>query len=338
MKTYFITGGEGFIGYHLSKQLLENDDENKVVTYDAQKHYIPLDKSNWMFYQMYRVRSLKDKNLIRIRGDTTDRGLLKEKLEEYEPDVIIHLAALPIANVSNKYPEEARRNILDGIITLLDVLRDVDYDFERLIYTSSSMVYGDFNRDSNDNVIPAREEQKCEPLGLYGAMKVAGEKVTKAYHHRFDIPYTIIRPSAVYGPTDCNRRVTEIFLYNALQGKPLRLDNGGLHKLDFTFVEDTVQGFIKAAKSKKAENETFNITRGEGRSIKELAEVISNIIPNTETFVEDVKVYRPNRGALDISKAKNILGYNPAFSLKEGMKKYHDFVADVEHEDYLHGK
>ena len=82
MKTYFITGGEGFIGYHICKELLK-DPENRIVTYDAQKHYIPLDQSYWTFYQDYRIKSLDNDNVERVRGDTTDRGLLKEKLEEY---------------------------------------------------------------------------------------------------------------------------------------------------------------------------------------------------------------------------------------------------------------
>ncbi len=329
MKTYFITGGEGFIGYHICKMLLKEKD-NLVITYDAQKHYIPLDKSNWMFYQMYRVKTLQNENLIRIRGDTTDRGLLKEKLEEFQPNIVIHLAALPIANISHKYPEEARRNILDGTITLLDVLREATFDFDRFVYTSSSMVYGDFLRDENGEIIPAKEDQVCNPIGLYGAMKLAGEFVTKAYHKRFKILYTIVRPSAVYGPTDCNRRVTEIFVRNALWGKELVLDNGGLHKLDFSHVEDVAKGFILAANLNKGVNETFNITRGEGRSIKKLAEITASLVPDTRLVVKKTDVYRPNRGALNIDKAKKLLGYNPKYSLENGMKKYVEFVKKVE--------
>jgi nucleoside-diphosphate-sugar epimerase len=325
MTTYFITGGEGFIGFHISSKLAE-DPDNEIITYDAQKHYIPLDRSNWPEYQQYRIRSLDDDNVIRIRGDTTDRGLLNEKLEEHEPDVVLHLAAVPIANVSNKYPEEARRNILDGTITLLDVLREVDFDFDRVVYTSSSMVYGDFPMDDEGNVIPAREDDDCSPVGLYGSMKLSGEHITRAYARRFDMPYTIVRPSAVYGPTDCNRRVAEIFLTNALQGDPLRLDNGGYHKLDFTYVKDLARGFITAATHENAVDETFNLTRGEGRSIRELANIVADLVPDTEMYEEERTVYRPNRGALDTSKARELLDYDPQYSLEEGIAEYHDFL------------
>jgi len=318
---YFITGGEGFIGYHISKEL---SDDHDVMTYDAQKHYIPLDKSMWPEYSQYRIQELKQAGVHIVRGDTTDRGLLEEKLKLFDPDIVIHLAALPIANVSNKYPEEAKRNIFDGTCTILDVLKD--FNINRFIYTSSSMVYGDFNKDEKGNIIPAVESQHCDPLGIYGAMKLSGEIVTKAYNHRFDIPYTIIRPSAVYGPTDCNRRVTEIFVDRAMEGKRLRLDNGGHHKLDFSYVKDVVDGFILASQSEKAINDTFNITRGQGRTIKELAQAIKRYIPSTETYVEMKDVYRPNRGSLDISKAQDKIGYNPSYDLEEGMKEYIDFI------------
>jgi len=327
MKTYFLTGGDGFIGFFICKELLK-DKNNRVIIYDAHKHYIPLEKSDWFKYQTYRIKILSKygDRVIRIRGDTTDRGLLKKSLKEHNPDVIIHLAALAIANVSNTYPEEARVNILEGIITLMDVIRELNLKIDRIVYTSSSMVYGDFLRDENGRIIPAKENQMCNPLGIYGAMKLAGEHMVKVYSKRFNIPYVIIRPSAAYGPTDCNRRVAEIFITNALKGKELVLDNGGLHQLDFTYVEDVAKGFVLAANSDKALYETFNITRGEGRSIKELAEVISKLVPNVKIIEKKADVYRPNRGSLNISKARKLLGYNPEYPLEEGMKEYLKFV------------
>lgn len=327
MKKYFITGGLGFIGYHLTKRLL--NEGNEVVIYDAQKHYIPFDKSNWSFYQNYRIANLKRQGLTIIRGDCTDRGWLNESLETHKPDVIIHLAALSIAGISNDYPAEAKLNIFDGTVILLDLLRTVSFSFDRFIYTSSSMVYGNFMRDQNNQIIPAVEEQKCNPIDLYGAMKLSGEHIVKVYNHRFNVPFSIIRPSAVYGPTDCNRRVTEVYLMNALLGKELLLDNGGQHELDFTYVDDIVNGFMLAATSEKALGETFNITRGEGRKISDLAEVIKGLIPETKIALSDHKPYRPNRGALDISKARTLLGYEPAYSLDEGMRKYLGFIRET---------
>lgn len=325
MKTYFITGGEGFIGYHISKKLLE-DENNTVVTYDAQKHYIPFDKSNWAKYQEYRIKSLSSKRMVRERGDCSDRGWLKTSLEKYKPDVIIHLAALPIASISNEYPTEAKVNIFDSIVTLLDIMKGVTFNYSRTVYTSSSMVYGNFNRDENGEILPATEKDKCNPIGIYGAMKLAGEHIVQAYNYRFEMPTVIIRPSAVYGPTDSNRRVTEIFLNNAMEGRELELDNGGRHQLDFSYVEDVVSGFLLAAEKKDAIGETFNITRGEGRSIRELAEIIKTLIPETQITERNLKPYRPNRGALNISKAREMLGYDPKYPLEKGLKQYYTFM------------
>ncbi|MFO7889395.1 MAG: NAD-dependent epimerase/dehydratase family protein [bacterium] len=324
MKTIFITGGEGFIGYHLTKELLK-DPQNKVVSYDAQKHYIPFDKSDWALYQNYRIQSIGNDRIVRLRGDCNDRGWLKESLEEYKPEYIIHLASLPIASVSNDYPAEAKYNIFDSITTLLDVLRGVSFSFNRILYISSSMVYGNFLRDDKGKIISAYEDQPCKPIGIYGAMKYSGELIVHVYKKRFDIPFVIIRPSSVYGPTDSNKRVSEIFLKNAMNGNPLFLDNGGQHKLDFTYVEDLVRGIVSASFSKDALGETFNITRGEGRKIAELADIIAKLVPNTKIETSDVVPYRPNRGALNISKAKSLLGYSPQFNLEQGMKKYYDF-------------
>lgn len=328
MKTYFITGGEGFIGYHLCKELLKDNTIDKIVIYDAFKHYIPMVETTWLHYQAYRIKTLNDKRIVRVRGDTTDRGLLKENIEKYKPNIIIHLAALPIAFISDVYPEEAKRNILDGAITLLDVIREASFKLDRLVYISSSMVYGDFLRDKDDKIIPAKEDQACNPMDLYGSMKLSGEYITKAYCKKFGIKYTILRPSAVYGPTDCNRRVTEIFLYDAMKGKEIILDNGGYHQLDFTYVEDLAKGIMLAATSDKAVNQIFNITRGEGRTIHDLAQILLKLIPSAKIIEQSRTVNRPNRGTCDITKAKELLGYNPKFSLEDGMKIYYEFVKE----------
>ena len=160
-------------------------------------------------------------------------------------------------------------------------------------------------------------------------MKLGCEYLIKAYSKQYGINYTIVRPSAVYGPTDCNGRVVELFVTNALQGKPIVLENAGLHKLDFTFVEDIARGFSLSTK-KMASNKTFNITYGEGRSIGDLARVIGDYIPSTKTIIKKVDTYRPNRGTLDISLARKYLGYNPHFSLEKGIRCYIDFIQSVE--------
>lgn len=329
MSKILITGGAGFIGYHLCKKLVDLGHE--VVVYDANKHWILPEKSFFPLYSLYRIRDLGNK-IVREMGDTTDRGRFSEVMEKHNPEFVVHLAALPISDVSNKFPSEARVNIEEGTLTVLEVLKErflKGKKIKRFLYTSSSMVYGNFKKDNDNNPIPAKESDKLDPICIYGSFKVCGELLTRVYTRKFGIPHTIIRPSAVYGPTDSNRRVTEIFLNNAILGKPLRLDNGGLVKLDFTYVEDLIDGFVLILNSDKSVNETFNLTRGEGRSLKELAAIIKHLIPNIQVVEKKVEVYRPERGALDISKARKLLGYNPKYGLEEGMEKYLYFVNSV---------
>ena len=327
MTKFLVTGGDGFVGYHLIKKLLE-DENNQIITYDALKHFIPLIESDWCFYQNYRVKTLNDERLTRIRGELGCRGFLGTTLEKYKPNVIIHLASLPIADISNTFPEEATNDIFLSTVNLLDVTKSLSYKLDRFIYISSSMVYGDFQKDSEGNIIAQKEDQMCQPKCIYGSMKLCSEIMVKTYNKRFGIPYTIVRPSAVYGPTDSNKRVTEIFVMNSLLGKEMILDNGGQHQLDFTYVKDLAQGLTLASTSDKALGQTFNITRGEGRKIKDLAEILMELNPDTgcSMKVKEVAVYRPNRGSLDISKAKELLGYDPKYSLEDGMKEYAEFV------------
>jgi nucleoside-diphosphate-sugar epimerase len=191
---------------------------------------------------------------------------------------------------------------------------------DRFVYTSSSMVYGDFKFYS------ANEEHPKNPKDIYGGTKLAGEVLTQAFSRRFGIEYTIIRPSAVYGPTDVNRRVSQIFMERARDGRELALHGGGATKLDFTYVKDTAHGFCLAALAEDARNEVFNITRGEARSLLAFAEILKATFPNLAMRIEAHESHRPKRGTLDISKARELLGFHPRYSLEDGLAETLDYV------------
>lgn len=314
----FITGGAGFIGSHISKKIVELGHD--VVIYDAFIQYLnPLENERYQQYLKERFNNHKE-SVTFIRGDTRDKQFLQESIQEHQPTHIIHLAALPISDLGDKNPEEAISSVMQGAVNVLDSIKNLD-SIKRFIYASSSMVYGDFQYD------PADEEHPKKPKGIYGGAKLAGEIMTESYGRRYDVPYTIVRPSAVYGPGDVNRRVTQIFLENALQDKTIELHNGGISKLDFSFVEDIAEGFVLATLSPKGENEVFNLTRGEGRQLKELADIVQNLV-NKPVKIEKTPadVHRPERGALGIKKARSLLGYDPKYSLENGMKKYYEFL------------
>lgn len=321
-KNILVTGGAGFIGSYVCRKLLEQ--KYQPVVYDAFIQYVSPFESYYQKFLEFRFGYIKE-HIIFERGDTRDKTNIRTVILKYKPEVIIHLANLPIADLSFDHPEEAIGSIINGTINILDVVREVDF-VKRFVYISSSMIYGDFIE------IPAPEDHPKRPKDIYGGTKLSTEILIEAYSRRYGIKYAIVRPSAVYGPTDVNRRVSQIFLENAVKGQKLILHGGGENILDFTYVEDTAEGIVLASLSPRGENEAFNITRGEGRTLLEYMNILRHYFPNLETEIKPMQWYRPKRGALCIQKAKELLGYDPQFSLEKGIELYVRFMQDVRKE------
>lgn len=202
------------------------------------------------------------------------------------------------------YPHEATSINLGGTVTLLECLR-LATSIKRVVFASSSFVYGHFERE------PAGEEHPCRPIDVYGVTKLSGEMLTRISCAQAGVEHVVVRPSAVYGFTDSNRRTTQIFVERALAGQPLTLHDGGAARLAFTYVEDIAAGLALAALHPAAKNETFNMTRGRARSVAELAEVIRALVPGVDLVSQPTDMVRPNRGTPDVAKARRLLGYDP---------------------------
>lgn len=313
-----VTGGAGFIGANIVQQLVEKN--VYVIAYDSFTQYISPLNNTYQHALNARFERIREQVEI-VRGDTRDRDTLRRVMLEYQPTRIIHLAGLPLANLSKSFSEEAYSTIVTGTVNLLEIARDLG-TVRRFVYASSSMIYGDFQQN------PCTEDHPKNPKNVYGGCKYAGEVMTQTYGRQYDIPYVIVRPSAVYGPNDVNRRVVQIFVENALMGRPLILHNGGQAALDFTHVSDIASGFILAAFHEHAVGQAFNITRGEGRSLKEMAEIVKRHIPEAQLIEKAYEDERPKRGALDISKAMEMIGYEPQYSLEDGLAEYIAYVRD----------
>ena len=147
---------------------------------------------------------------------------------------------------------------------------------KHFIYFSSSMVYGNFI----EGVVT--EETPCEPLGIYGALKYAGEKMVIAYNQVFGLPYTIVRPSALYGERCVSRRVGQIFIENALAGLDISINGDGSERLDFTYIGDLVSGIVCALEHENSRNQIFNLTYGQSRSTAEMADILRQHFPEAK--------------------------------------------------------
>jgi len=245
--------------------------------------------------------------------DARDYHALGGLFNLIEPQVVVQLAAVSHANKSNKDPYSTFDHSMRTLENALDASRD---RIEHFIFFSSSMVYGHFK----ESVVT--EETMCEPIGIYGALKYGGEKLVIAYNQVFDLPYTIIRPSALYGERCVSRRVGQIFIENALTGKEITLNGDGSDRLDFTYIGDLVRGIQNVIENDNAKNQIFNLTYGKGRSLADMADIVKEQFPDLEIKYRPKDKLTPDRGTLSVEKAKKLIGYDPQFPLDKGYVDY----------------
>jgi UDP-glucose 4-epimerase len=324
MKTALITGGLGFIGTHIAIDLLKNKKVKRCILLDNFGGYMnPTKKS---FYDFRKKRLDLIKNKIIERCDTNNFKSVLEIIKKHQPEIIYHTAALPLAKLDNLNTDEAKIGSIDSTVNLLDSIVLVQkinkkYKCKRFVYISSSMVYGDFKTNK------VNELSTVKPKEAYGTMKLAGEIITEGIGKLNNIPYTIIRPSAVYGPTDMNRRVSQIFIESAFTDKEIQIE-GKDEKLDFTFIDDLAKGCVLAGTKDKGINQIFNITYGKAQSLYSYVMNLKKFFPNLKFKVKPRDKTKPSRGTLSINKAKKLLKFNPKYSLKIGIKKYIQFLID----------
>ena len=322
MKTALITGGLGFIGAHIAIDLLKNKNVKRCILLDNFGGYINPTKKNFYDFRKKRLDSIKNKVIERC--DTSNFKSVFEIIKKHQPEIIFHTAALPLAKLDNLNTDEAKIGSVDSTINLLDAITllnkvEKKYKCKRFIYLSSSMVYGDFKTKQVD------EKSPVNPKEAYGTMKLAGEIITKGISRLNNIPYTIIRPSAVYGPTDMNRRVSQIFVESAFKDKLIEIE-GKNEKLDFTFIEDLAKGCVLAGTKKKGINQTFNITYGKGQTLYSYVTNLKKFFPNLKFKIKPKDITKPSRGTLSINKARKLLNFNPKYNLRVGIKKYVEYL------------
>ena len=319
IKRVTIFGGAGFIGHNLSISLKKKGfkcqvvDSLEVNNLKSKKHKKSTNINLFNKILFERFRLLKKNNLKIDIIDLRNLKKFSKKIIKFNPHVIIHLAAVSHANISNKDPKYTFDHSLNTLINALEVTRELK---SHLVYFSSSMVYGNFDGKK------VKENNLCKPIGIYGNLKLAGEMMVRSYSHVFGFPYTIVRPSALYGERCVSRRVSQIFIENALQGKEIIINGNGSEKLDFTYIDDLIQGVQKIIKTKKSHNETFNITFGRGRKIIDLIKLLKINFPKLKINFKPWDRLTPKRGGLSIEKAKKLLNYKPSFEIESGYKKY----------------
>ncbi len=324
-KKILIVGGCGFIGHNLAIYLKQNNFETFVIDSLGVNNLFSISDETVKNKRLYssilnkRIELIHQNDIPLYINDARNYHELSKLFEKLKPDKVIHLAAVSHANKSNKDPH----NTFDhSLRTLENVLDNVRTNKTHLIYLSSSMVYGNFQKNSVD------EDSVCNPIGIYGTLKYAGELIVKSYNQVFDLPYTIVRPSALYGERCISRRVGQIFIENSLQGKDIVVNGNGEEKLDFTYIHDLMMGIKLICENEKSINQTFNMTYGEGRSINDLIKILKKHFPNQNIQYKNKEAFSPERGTLDISRAKNLLNYSSKYSIEKGYNIYIEWYKD----------
>ncbi len=327
MKKILILGGCGFIGHNLARELSKNFQVsiadslqiNNLYSLENNKDNLPNPELSKIIIQD-RLKIIKDNKLNFVIQDLRDYHATCRLFNEIKPDIVVHLAAVSHANRSNKDPHTTFDHSLR---TLENALDNSKKKVEKFIYFSSSMVYGNFKGDEVD------ENSNCDPLGIYAALKFSGEKIVKSYGQVFDLNYTIVRPSALYGERCISRRVGQIFIENALNKKEITVDGDGEEKLDFTYIKDLVDGVKKIIESKKSDKEIFNITYGSSRKINEMIEILKQSFENLDVKYKKRDKLMPLRGTLNIDKARDLLNYQPSWSLEKGYPNYINWYKEI---------
>jgi len=306
MSNFIIIGGSGFVGSHLVNHLISTG--QKVTVIDV----VPPDNAVRLRSNMQNITYVW-KSIHDIRRD-----------DLLNADYIINLASqadVPLALSSPNYTYQ--QNIM-GLVNLLEELRKVS--FKKFIYLSSENVYGNVPPEH----IPIREDEPLRPANPYGASKAAADLTCQAYARAYGLPITVLRSSTVYGPYSRLRQVIPIFIRQAIRGQPITIEGEGDQTRDFNYVTNLVDGIILACHSNTVG--VFNIASGRELSILQVAQAIIKATDSDSPIIH-VPWRAGERGlrlALDIEKAKRILGYSPKVSFEEGLKATIAWIKQIE--------
>jgi nucleoside-diphosphate-sugar epimerase len=248
----------------------------------------------------------------------TDGERLENVFSTFKPELVIHLASFPRQKVVNSDPTLGAKTMIEGLLNLCEL--SSKYQVNRFVYVSSSMVYGDY-KDGTD------EYAFCKPQGQYAIMKHSGEQLVRDYGHKGCFDYTIVRPSAVYGPRDVEDRVVSKFFAAAMNDGVLKV-NGSNEKLDFTYVEDAAAGIVGASLSPRSVYRTYNITRGTSRTLLEAAAMVIEIVGKGTIEIGNKDQDFPSRGALNIDAASKDFDFDPKVDIEEGFRAYHEWLSN----------
>lgn len=327
-KTYLITGAAGFIGFYLSKKLLEKG--CKVIGIDIINDYYDVD------LKYSRLEQLKQfKNFIFIKSDISNKELMMETFKEYRPNIVVNLAAQAGVRYSIENPDVYIASNIIGFFNILEACRYCPVD--HLVYASSSSVYG-----SNKKVPFEESDFVDNPVSLYAATKKSNELMAHTYSHLYKIPATGLRFFTVYGPMGRPDMAYFRFADKYFNGKSIKIFNDGdfnndLYR-DFTYIDDIVEGIERLLSNpceEKVPHRVFNIGNNTPiklmKFIETLEQALSNAMGKEVVFDKEFEPIKPGDVPATYASTdllQDAVGFKPSTSIEEGLQKFANWYVD----------
>ncbi|WP_352407935.1 NAD-dependent epimerase/dehydratase family protein [Acetoanaerobium noterae] len=311
-KKILLTGGAGFIGSKLCGLLCDN---NQILLYD-----------NLNRNSIKNSNLLNHSNVTLIQGDILDYSILKKTILDFQPHIVIHLAAIAGIDTVIKSPVNTMKVNMIGTYNLLESLKDNLTNLEKVIDFSTSEVFGSYaykvNEMNTTNLAPVGEAR-----WTYSVSKLAAEHLSHSYYKEYGMPVVTVRPFNIYGPGQVGEGAIHQFVVRAIADEQMQIHGDGDQIRSWCYVEDFIQGIMLCLEKEEAIGQSFNIGNPRATvTIAMLAETIKRI-SNSNSEIKyvsknyvDVELRIPS-----IEKAKELLGFSPKYDLTEGLTKTIDW-------------
>lgn len=311
-----VTGGAGFIGAHIAERLAQ---QHEVTVIDNFEPYYDIGIKERNVEVCRRSASDGTGSYELVRGDISDEDFVDRILSN--TDILYHQAAQAGVRKSIDEPKKVNCYNVDGTINILESSRK--YDVDRVIVASSSSVYG------KPEYLPYDEEHPTTPVSPYGVSKLATEQYARVYSEIYGLPTVSLRYFTVYGPRMRPNMAMTNFVSRCLHGEPPVIYGDGTQTRDFTYVEDIKRINEWLLTDDSADGEILNIGSTDNIDILTLAEIIRDVIdPSLDIEFSDAREGDAEHTHADVSKAADILGYEPTVDIRQGVRKFIEWYRD----------
>lgn len=337
-KTILITGAAGFIGAALARRVCEENPKARVIGFDSVNDYYDVKLKE------YRLKGLEQyKNFTFIKGNLADKKAVNAVFDEYQPEIVVNLAAQAGVRYSIDHPDVYIESNLIGFYNILEACRH--HQPEHLVYASSSSVYG-----GNKKVPFSTDDKVDNPVSLYAATKKSNELLAHAYSKLYNIPSTGLRFFTVYGPAGRPDMAYFGFTNKLIKGEKIQIYNFGNCKRDFTYIDDIVEGVMrvmaKAPEKKQGEDglpvppyEVYNIGNSNPENLLDFVQILqeelvrAGILSSDYDFEAHKELVPMQPGDVpvtyaDTSALEKDLGFKPGTPLREGLRKFAEWYKE----------